>query len=91
MKSAYEIAMEKMNASSGPQRTLSEEQKARIAEIDSTYEARIAEAQMTFDENLAAAPPEEHAALQAERAAELVRLEEKREHDKEAVWGETPG
>lgn len=91
MKSAYEIAMEKMNASSGPQRTLSDEQKARVAEIDSTYQARIAEVQMTFDEKLPAAPPEELETLQAERAAELVRLEEKRERDKEAVWGETPG
>ena len=40
MKSSYELAMERMGGGDKP---LSEEQKAKIAEIDSKYKAKIAE------------------------------------------------
>ena len=42
MKSAYELAMEHLNKDN-PTPTLSDEQKAQIAEIDSKYAAKIAE------------------------------------------------
>ena len=42
MKSAYELAMERLEKNA-PTVNLSEEQKAQIAEIDSSYKARIAE------------------------------------------------
>jgi hypothetical protein len=45
MKSAYELAMERLEKSA-PTIKLSEEQKAQIAEIDSTYKARIAEKEL---------------------------------------------
>ena len=88
MKSAYEIAMEKMNAASGPVKTLSDEQKERVAGIDKTYDAKIAETRLTFDDKLAAAPPEEQPDTQQQLASELARLEEKREKEKEDVWNE---
>ena len=45
MKSAYELAMERLEKSA-PTVTLTDEQKAQIAEIDSTYKARIAEKEL---------------------------------------------
>ena len=45
MKSAYELAMERLEKSA-PSLQLNEEQKAQLAEIDSTYKARIAEKEL---------------------------------------------
>jgi hypothetical protein len=42
MKSAYELAMERLEKNA-PSQKLTEDQKARIAEINSLYGARIAE------------------------------------------------
>jgi hypothetical protein len=42
MKSAYEIAMERLEKNA-PTKKLTEEQKARIAEINSLYGSKIAE------------------------------------------------
>lgn len=42
MKSAYELAMERLNKS-GPVTKLTAEQKKELAEIDSRYAAKIAE------------------------------------------------
>lgn len=89
MKSAYERAMEKMDAASGPAKKLTNDQKAHIAEIDNKYDAKIAETKLGFDQRLASAPIPEQEAIQQEMSSELARLEEKREHEKEAVWGES--
>ena len=45
MKSAYELAMERLEKNA-PTLQLNEEQKAQLAEIDSTYKARIAEKEL---------------------------------------------
>ena len=45
MKSAYELAMERLERQA-PTRQLSEEQKSAIAEIESTYRARLAEREL---------------------------------------------
>lgn len=91
MKSAYEIAMEKMRASSGPERKLSEKQKKQIADIDSRYNAKVAEAKLNFDQKIAGAPRTERAGVEQERVDELARLESKREAEKESVWNEAAG
>jgi hypothetical protein len=88
MKSAYEIAMEKLRKSSGPQKSLTEGQKQRIAEVDKRFEAKIAELRLGFDQRLGAAPAAERAAIEQQKVNELRRLEEKRESEKEAVWRE---
>ncbi len=88
MKSAYEIAMEKMNAESGPVKTLSDDQKERVAEIDKSCDAKIAETKLAYDEKLATAAPENVQDLQQELSFELVRLDEKRETEKERIWNE---
>ncbi len=51
MKSAYELAMERLEKQS-PTTKLSEEQKREIAEIDSTFKARIAERELFLHEQI---------------------------------------
>ena len=47
MKSAYELAMERLNKAS-PSIRLSQDQKKQLAELDSRYKARIAEREITL-------------------------------------------
>ncbi|MFN7139712.1 MAG: hypothetical protein ACK4UN_10260 [Limisphaerales bacterium] len=47
MKSAYELAMERLNKTS-PSVKLSEQQKAEIAELESKYQAKIAEKEIAL-------------------------------------------
>jgi hypothetical protein len=90
MKSAYEIAMEKMAKESGPTGTLNDEQRDRVAEIDSTYDARVAAVKLDADTKLAgAASMEEFNQIKAEMAIDIQSLEEKREREKNAVWDES--
>ena len=51
MKSAYELAMERLEKGA-PTVTLSDAQKAEIAEIDSTFKARIAEKQLFLQDKI---------------------------------------
>lgn len=88
MKSAYEIAMEKMKAAGGSQKKLSDAQKKRVAEIEKKYAARIAEAKLSLDQRVAAAERKDRAALQEQLVNDVKRLEEKREAEKDAVWNE---
>ena len=48
MKSAYELAMERLNKSS-PTTKLSQNQKAEIAELESKYKAKIAERELLVE------------------------------------------
>lgn len=89
MKSAYELAMERMNAESGPSKTLTDEQKETIAAIDAKYDAQIAEAKLSYEGKIAAADYAEGAALKDEMSAELRRLADRRENEKEKVWSDS--
>jgi hypothetical protein len=90
MKSAYELAMERL-AKSDPDggRPLSSEKKARLAEIDAVYKGRIAEREIflkkQLEDTLAAAKYDEAEKVRAQMAAERARLEEEREDEKERV------
>jgi len=87
MKSAYELAMERLEKSSGPTRKLSDEDKAKIADIEKVWEAKIAEAKLSYAEKMRAAGSiEEYNHLQAELSDKIRSLEEHRDRDKEAVW-----
>ena len=89
MKSAYEIAMERLNKSTGPARKLSDPQKARIAEIEKKHEAKLAETKMSYDGRLEEAQSlEELNNMKAEMAAKIRSLEETRDAEKDAVWNE---
>jgi hypothetical protein len=54
MKSAYELAMERLEKQS-PTAKLTTEQKAQIAEIDSTAKAKIAEKEVFLKDQIAKA------------------------------------
>jgi hypothetical protein len=87
VKSAYEIAMARLEKESGPARKLTDEQKVRIAAIDKRYEAKIAEQKLGAESNIGTAKTlEEVQQARANLANELRNLEEKRDREKEAVW-----
>ncbi len=89
MKSAYELAMERMEAASGPTKRLSDEAKAQIAEIDSKCDGDIAALRIDLDAKLATATShEEFGALKDELAQGIQRIEARREQEKDAVWEE---
>ena len=54
MKSAYELAMERLEKKS-PTVTLTEKQKAEIAEIEVTFKAKIAEREVFLQDQIAKA------------------------------------
>lgn len=87
MKSAYELAMERLAKESGPSKTLTAEQKAAVHEIEKKYEAKIAETRLEYDARLnSAQSAAELEQVRAEMAAALRSLEEKRDGEKDAVW-----
>lgn len=90
MKSAYELAMERLEKANGPTKKLTEEQKSRIAEIDRIYSAKIAELRLSFDAKLAVADAyEEVEALKAAMAEGVGSLEAQRDKEKDVIWNAT--
>ena len=85
MKSAYELAMERLEQSEATVK-LTDAQKAQISEIDSTYKARIAEKELFLQEKIRemrmAGNYSEMENLEAQLATELRRLGEDCEEKK---------
>ena len=87
MKSAYEIAMARLEKEAGPGRKLTDEQKSEIAAITKKYDARVAEEKLTFEGRQGKATTlEEYEQVRGEMAAAFASIEEQREKAKEAVW-----
>jgi hypothetical protein len=84
MKSAYELAMSRLEKSS-PAVQLTIEQKQQIAELDSSINAKIAEKKIFLGDQIVKAPYHEREALERQLVFEIARLEEKRERDKEKI------
>ncbi len=90
MKSAYELAMERL-AQSDPTSgiKLTPAKKAQLAEIDLVYKGKIAEREIflkrRLNEALAAGSLDESEKIRTEMAHERARLEEDREDEKESV------
>lgn len=88
MKSAYELAMERLNKTA-PATKLSAGQKKRIAEIESKYKARIAERELALKEEIAAAAAagefEKVEMLQQQLVSERKKLLADLEEQKEQV------
>ncbi len=90
MKSAYELAMERLSKSDpGSSRPVTPELRARLAEIDRTYQGKIAEREIflkqRLDQALAAGDGDEAQKIRKQSASEKARLEEDRESEKERV------
>jgi hypothetical protein len=88
MKSAYELAMERLQKTS-PSLSLTDEQKKELAEIDSKYRAKIAEKELFLNEQIRKAQAEgkveEIDSLQKQLVSEVRRLQEECEAAKEKL------
>jgi len=86
MKSAYELAMERLS-SQEPTRKVSDALKKILAEIDNTYQAKIAERETFLGTKIAEARAvgahEETAILQEELARDLRGIREEWDRKKE--------
>lgn len=90
MKSAYELAMERLAKSDPASATpLTAAQKSRLAEIDRVYKGKLAEREIflrkQLDDALAAQKLEDADKIKQQLASERARLEEEREDEKERV------
>ncbi|PYJ15389.1 MAG: hypothetical protein DME96_13650 [Verrucomicrobia bacterium] len=88
MKSAYELAMERLEKAS-PSISLSEDQKKEIAEVDSSYRAKIAEKEIFLKDQIRnarnAGNSEEAESLEKQLASEIRRLQDGCEAKKEKL------
>jgi hypothetical protein len=88
MKSAYELAMERL-AKDQPSVTLSGDQKKQLAEVDSQFKARIAEKELFLNGEIqkagASGKLEEVESLQKQLRTEIRRLQEDCEAKKEKL------
>lgn len=88
MKSAYELAMERLDKES-PQESITEEQKELIAEIEKKYGSKIAERKVflrsKIEEATAKGEMQEIAQIEEELSREVRSLRMRCESDKEEV------
>jgi hypothetical protein len=93
MKSAYELAMERLEKQS-PTAKLTEAQKEQIAEVDSTYKAKVAEREVFLRDQItkaqAAGKFDEVTELEDQLSRELRRLQNDCEAKKEKVRAARP-
>ena len=88
MKSAYDLAMERLEKQS-PTQKVNEQQKLEIAEVDSQYKAKIAERELFLKSQIKSAREsgqfQEAEAIEKQLAIELRRLNEDCEERKEKI------
>jgi len=88
MKSAYELAMERLQKAS-PSPSLTEEQKKELAEADSKYQAKIAEKELFLKDQIRKAQteskPDDIDSFQKQLVSEVRRLKEECETEKEKL------
>jgi hypothetical protein len=88
MKSAYELAMERLQKAS-PSLSLTDEQKKELAELDSKYRAKIAEKELVLKEQIRKAQTEgkieDVESLEKQLTTEVRRLQEESEARKEKL------
>ncbi len=85
MKSAYELAMERLQKQA-PATTVTDDQKAALAEIDSSTKAKIAERELfLLDQIRKTTEPTEETALRDQLAREIRRIQQDSEDKKEKV------
>ena len=88
MKSAYELAMERLQKTA-PSLSLTEEQKKQLAEIDSKYRAKIAEKELFLRDQIRKAQTQGKAddidSLEKQLASDVRRLVEECEAAKEKM------
>lgn len=90
MKSAYELAMERLEKQS-PSARLTTAQKTEISEIEATFKAKVAEQELFLKDRIAEAAAEgkfeEMAQIEQQLTREIRRLNEECEAKKAKVRG----
>jgi len=88
MKSAYELAMERLE-SAAPSLSLTENQKKQLAEIDMTFRSKIAEKELFLRDQIQKAQSagkfDEVESLEKQLASEIRRLQQDCEAKKEKL------
>ena len=88
MKSAYELAMERLEKTQ-PSVALSEDQKKQLADVDSTYRAKIAERELVLRDEIRKAQTtgnlKDVEELEKQLTSEIARLREDCEAKKEKL------
>jgi hypothetical protein len=88
MKSAYELAMERLEKTQ-PSIALSEAQKKQLADVDSTYRAKIAERELVLRDEIRKAQTtgnlKDVEELEKQLTSEIARLREDCEAKKEKL------
>ena len=89
MKSAYELAMERLGKTEPAAKPLNSEQKAKLAEIDQRYRGKWAEREIFLKEKLentlAQGEADEAEQIRAQLTREKAGIEEEREDEKERI------
>ena len=90
MKSAYELAMERLSKSDPePSRAMTPETRARLAEVDRVFKGRLAEREIFLKQHLEQAlssgNADEVEKIGKQIASERARLEEEREAEKDRI------
>jgi hypothetical protein len=88
MKSAYELAMERLSKTS-PSAKLTDEQKKRLADLDSRYAAKVAERELGLKDEMATAAgagdQEKFEQLERQLVLERKKLQAELEEKKDEV------
>lgn len=89
MKSAYELAMERLAKSDPEAAPLTAAQKRQLAEIDTRFQGKLAEREIflkqKLDEALAGRDADTAEQMRQQLVSERARLEEEREEEKNRV------
>jgi hypothetical protein len=89
MKSAYELAMERLSKSEPSAGPLTADQKAKLAEVDKVYKGKLAEREIFLKKQvsdaMAAQKFEEIEKIREQMGSERIRLEEEKEQEKEKL------
>jgi hypothetical protein len=86
MKSAFELAMSRLEKES-PTQKLTDDQKSQLAEVDAEINAKTAERRLFLEGEMkkAAGDPQAEEQLRKQLSMEIARLEENRESKKEKI------
>ncbi len=89
LKSAWELALERMERKDGPIATLSDEQKAALAEIESRARAQVAEMEIAMGGPIASVRAEgdgkKTEELEAEMRRRIAKIRDDAEAEKERI------
>lgn len=91
MKSAYELAMERLQRQA-PSKVLTESQKAQLADLDSLYKSKMAQLEIELGDDIQAAQAQQDFSkadeVRERLAQQRARLESEREEKRLRIRGE---